>query len=68
MGTKEVKMHKKNNVIEISKKLISFYIVALFAVVWIGYYNLYAFHRKMVRRYFEYCYLLYYLFVFIKII
>lgn len=43
MGTNEIKTHNKNHVVEISKKLICLYIVALFAIVWIGYYNLYAF-------------------------
>lgn len=43
MGTEEVKRYKKNNVVEISKKLISLYIVALFSAVWIDYYNFYAF-------------------------
>lgn len=49
MGTKEnATMDPKDNVIEISKSFIGIYIIALFTVVWMGYYNLYAFRTNRV--------------------
>lgn len=41
--TEKTTTDPKNNRIEISKKFIGIYIVTLFAVVWVCYYNLYAF-------------------------
>lgn len=43
MSTEELRKYQRNPIIELSKKLIRFYIVVSFAIVWIGYYNLYAF-------------------------
>ena len=39
---------KKNNIVLASKKIIVFYIVILFAAVWMEYYNLFAFHTNKV--------------------
>lgn len=50
MGTKEDTAVKEpvNNVIEISKNCIGIYVIALFAVIWVFYYNLYAFRTGRI--------------------
>lgn len=42
-------IQKKNRMFSLAKKLISFYVVALFVAVWFGYYNFFAFRTGRIE-------------------